>query len=318
MAGSADMFSPVAAGWLSQLGTLRQTVRQELVARQLAAHLPALDACPDTDTPGLARTAEEVAAESAGTAPAAATAAGVRRVRVLDLGCGQGTQALRLARAGYAVTGLDGSEAMLADFARALDAEDEAVRARVALVRGEVTEAADRFGPSAFEVVLCHGVLMYLADPGPLLDAVARVLVPGGLLSLLVRNGDATALRPGFAGDWAVAAAAFDGSGYRNRLGVDARADRREELTAQLAGRGLDVEAWYGVRVLTDYAADDAPVPADPDELALLLACEERAGRTDPYRAIAALTHLMARRRSSDGGSAESSDSRSEGGSGGG
>ncbi|WP_438801980.1 class I SAM-dependent methyltransferase [Actinospica durhamensis] len=246
-----------------------------------------------------------------GTLPAAtaadaseAEADGVQRVRVLDLGCGQGTQALRLARAGYAVTGLDGSEPMLADFARALDAEDEAVRTRVALVRGEVTEAADRFGPGAFDVVLCHGVLMYLADPGPLLDSVARVLVPGGLLSLLVRNGDATALRPGFAGDWTVAAAAFDGSGYRNRLGVDARADRREELTAQLAERGLDVEAWYGVRVLTDYAADDAPVPADPDELALLLECEERAGRTDPYRAIAALTHLMARRRSS-GDSAE-------------
>ena len=260
---AADIFDPAAAGWLAQLGTLRQTVRQELVARQLAAHLPA----PDAGAP----------------------------VRVVDFGCGQGTQALRLARAGYAVTGVDGSEPMLADFARALEAEDEAVRARVLLVQGEVVEAAGRFEPGAFDAVLCHGVLMYLPDPGPLLAAIARVLAPGGLLSLLVRNGDATALRPGFAGDWAAAAAAFAGPAYRNRMGMDARADRREELTADLARRGLRVEAWYGVRVLTDYAADDAPVPADPEQLALLLACEERAGRTDPYRSIAALTHLMAR-----------------------
>jgi SAM-dependent methyltransferase len=184
---------------------------------------------------------------------------------------------------------------MLADFARALAAEDDAVRDRVTLVSGDVVEATNGFGPGAFEAVLCHGVLMYLPDPGPLLDAVARVLAPGGLFSLLVRNGDATALRPGFAGDWTVASAAFDGPAYRNRLGIDARADRREELTAQLARRGLAVEAWYGVRVLTDYVADDAPVPADEDEFALLLSCEERAGRADPYRSIAALTHLMAR-----------------------
>jgi SAM-dependent methyltransferase len=278
----SDAFGPAAADWLGRLGTLRQTVRQELVARQLAAHLPPADA-------------------GAGHGP----------TRVLDLGCGQGTQALRLARAGYAVTGVDGSAEMLDAFARSLAAEDEAVRARVSLVRGEAAEAARRFGSGRFEVVLCHGVLMYLPDPGPLLDAAAAVLAPGGLLSLLVRNGDAAALRPGIAGDWAAAAAAFEGAGYRNRLGLDARADRREQLTADLARRGLRVEAWYGVRVLTDHAPDDAPAPADPDELALLLACEERAGRTDPYRAVAALTHLMARRAGPGAGRAARSPARS-------
>jgi hypothetical protein len=36
-------------------------------------------------------------------------------------------------------------------------------------------------------------------------------------------------------------------------------------------------------------------VPAEP-ELSALLACEERAGATDPYRAVAALTHVIAGR----------------------
>ncbi|MBV9095562.1 MAG: hypothetical protein JO132_17100, partial [Streptosporangiaceae bacterium] len=53
------------------------------------------------------------------------------------------------------------------------------------------------------------------------------------------------------------------------------------------------VTAWYGVRVFTDAAPDAAAAPPD---LEALLACEERAGRTDPYRQVAALTHLIARR----------------------
>ena len=47
---------------------------------------------------------------------------------------------------------------------------------------------------------------------------------------------------------------------------------------------------------LTGLAAATAPVPP-PDELATLLAAEERAGSTDPHRAAGPLVHLLARRR---------------------
>ena len=53
-----------------------------------------------------------------------------------------------------------------------------------------------------------------------MLAGLARVLAPGGLLSLLVRNADALAMRPGLAGDWAAALAAFDSATYTNRLGL--------------------------------------------------------------------------------------------------
>jgi hypothetical protein len=115
------------------------------------------------------------------------------------------------------------------------------------------------------------------------------MLAPGGLLSLLVRNADALAMRPGLSGDWTGALAAFDTTAYRNRLGMDVRADRLATLTATLAGIGAPLHSWYGVRVFTDTAADDAEPPADAETL---LAAEERAGRTDPYRAVAALLHL--------------------------
>ncbi|MCK1820039.1 methyltransferase domain-containing protein [Streptomyces sp. XM83C] len=212
-----------------------------------------------------------------------------QRLRVLDVGMGQGTQALRLARAGHKVTGLEQDATMIAVAREALAQEPEGIRERMRIMEGDGRETGVHFLPGSFDVVLCHGVLMYVEEPDPLLAGLARVLAPGGLLSLLVRNGDALAMRPGLYGDWAGALTAFDTTAYRNRLGLDVRADRREALTATLAGIGAPLHAWYGVRVFTDTAADDAPVPDDIDSL---LAVEERAGRTDPYRGVAALLHL--------------------------
>ncbi|KFG00521.1 methyltransferase domain-containing protein [Streptomyces europaeiscabiei] len=214
-----------------------------------------------------------------------------QRLRVLDVGMGQGTQALRLARAGHAVTGIEREAKLIAVAREALAAEPEGIRGRVRIVEGDGRDTGVHFLPGSFDVVLCHGVLMYVEEPDALLAGLARMLAPGGLLSLLVRNGDALAMRAGLAGDWAGALAAFDTTAYRNRLGLDVRADRLATLTDALGGIGAPLHAWYGVRVFTDLAADDAGVPGDGD-LEALLAAEERAGRTDPYRRVAALLHL--------------------------
>jgi SAM-dependent methyltransferase len=239
---------------------VRDVVRQELVARQLDEQI-------------------------AGRFPVG------QRLRVLDVGMGQGTQALRLARAGHKVTGVEQDPGMIAAARQALAAEPEGVRERVRVVEGDGMDTGVHFLPGSFDVVLCHGVLMYVEDPDALLAGLARMLAPGGLLSLLVRNADALAMRPGLAGDWATALGAFDTTKYRNRLGLDVRADRLSALTATLAGIGAPLHAWYGVRVFTDQAADGAR-PPERGELQTLLAAEERAARTEPYRRVAALLHL--------------------------
>ncbi|MFD0498724.1 MULTISPECIES: methyltransferase domain-containing protein [Streptomyces violaceusniger group] len=214
-----------------------------------------------------------------------------QRLRILDVGVGQGTQALRLARAGHEVTGLESDAAMLDAARAALAEEPEGIRRRVRLIEGDGRETGAHFLPGTFDVVLCHGVLMYVSEPDPLLAGLARVLAPGGLLSLLVRNGDALAMRPGLAGDFDTALTAFDSPSYTNRIGLPVRADRREELAETLTAIGAPLRAWYGVRVFTDLAPDDAEPPGSP-EWERLLTAEERAGRTDPYRAVAALLHL--------------------------
>jgi len=259
-AETSTAFTAAEQNWQARLGKLRDVVRQELVTRQLGAELP-----PPP-------------------------------VPVVDLGCGQGTQALRLARSGYQVTGVDASAGLLARFERDLAAEPAEVRARVRVERGLIEHWAERAVLSPAAVVLCHGVLMYQADPDPVLRAIAGLTAPGGMVSLLVRNGDALAMRPGLAGDWAGCAEAFGSDQYANRIGVAARADRLADLTGLLARVGLELTAWYGVRVFTDIAASDANPPEGPAELEALLDCEERAGRTDPYRRVAAMAHLIARR----------------------
>jgi SAM-dependent methyltransferase len=202
---------------------------------------------------------------------------------------------LLLARRGHLITGLDSSSQLIDDFRATLAGESPDVASRVRLLYGDAEAIPDLFRQSTFDVVLCHGVLMYLADPLPLLDALAGVVAPGGIVSLLVRNGDALAMRPGLLGDWDSARHAFDGDAYLNRIGVSARADRLHDLTAALSQRQLTVGQWYGVRVFTDTAPTDEAVPEGP-ALDAILECEERAGRTDPYRHVAALLHLIARR----------------------
>ncbi len=225
---------------------------------------------------------------------------------------GRGGQALRLARAGHQVTGVERDPEMISAARQALAAEPEGIRERVRLLQGDGRDTGVHFLPGSFDVVLCHGVLMYVEEPDPLLAGLARMLAHGGLLSLVVCNGDAPAMLPGLSGDWAGALAALDAAPRSAALdpaaldsaaldpdlageppsgpGPGLRADRLQDLTATLAGIGAPLHAWYGVRVFTDTAADR--VGAAPADVETLLAVEERAGRTDPYRSVAALLHL--------------------------
>jgi SAM-dependent methyltransferase len=179
------------------------------------------------------------------------------------------------------VTGLEADPAVRACVREALDAEDPAVRDRVRLVAGGGQEAGAHFPPGAFDAVLCHDVLMESHDPASTLAGLARVLAPGGLLSVVVRNDAALALHPARAGDWDAALAAFD---------FAERAFRLEPMTSLLAGVGVPLHTWYGVQVFTPDGTGGALVPRQ-------LAAEERAARTDPYRGVAAYLHLCGVRR---------------------
>ena len=211
-----------------------------------------------------------------------------RTVTVLDVGGGAGHQSFPLARLGHDVTLLDPSEAMLAKARARLDREEPEIRERVRLVQG-AGEGASALG--AFDVVLCHGVLMYLDDPSSVVEQLCRCAAPGGVVSLLALNARTLAVRPALDGRWADALAAFDATTELGVLGVPTRGDTVEDLSALLATHGVPAEAWYGVWLFSDWL--DLPEDSDVRAVAQV---ELEAGLRDPYRALSRAFHLVGRR----------------------
>ncbi|MDE1150334.1 MAG: class I SAM-dependent methyltransferase [Azospirillaceae bacterium] len=109
-------------------------------------------------------------------------------MRVLDLGCGTGEDALWLAHAGARVTAADGSPAMLrvtVDKAARAGLADRIVPRQVDLNAPGDLFLADGGGP--YDVVLSNfGALNCALDLAPLARALGRAVAPGGVLALVV------------------------------------------------------------------------------------------------------------------------------------
>lgn len=216
--------------------------------------------------------------------------------RVIDVGGGAGHQALELARAGHHVVLLDPDPAMLRAAETRLAAEEPGVRDRVRTVLGYGEDAPALTGEACFDVVCCHGILMYLSEPGPLLRGLAALAAPGALLSVLAINGDAIAMRPAMMGRWADALATLESGVEEGGRNLAHRADSVEEVSRLLAAAGAPPITWYGLRLFADHLGDVAPGPDFED----LCELEWLAGTRDPYRLVARLFHVLARRSAAD------------------
>ena len=198
-----------------------------------------------------------------------------------------------LAQDGHEVTIVDPSAAMLERAAMRLEAEDQETAARVRLVEAAGEDAPGALGGAVFDAVLCHGVLMYLDDPEPLVDSLCQLAGHAGVVSIVAKNVEVMALRHAHEGDWAAAIAAFDSERQVNGLGVDTRGDRIDHLSRLMATRGVEPVDWYGVRLFTDGWTPDR-VATDPEDL--VLEAELIASQRDPYRRLSRLFHLIGRR----------------------
>jgi S-adenosylmethionine-dependent methyltransferase len=204
---------------------------------------------------------------------------------VLDVGGGSGAIAIPLAQLGYRVTLLDPSNGMR-DVAqkRAADAA-----AGLTLLAGGV-EALPQIAPGPFDVVCCHAVLLYVDDPQSALRAMRTVARTGAVLSLLEKNRDALAVRPGLRGDYDEALRVLDDPVATGNLGIPNRSSGLAEWFEWLAAAGWRVDSWAGIRFFSDLAPDDL----DDAAFAALLDLERAAGRREPYRSVARLVHIGA------------------------
>lgn len=217
---------------------------------------------------------------------------------VLDVGGGAGHQSFPLARAGFDVTLLDSSPAMLDKARERLERLPAEARARVTLVEAEGERADEVLGGRRFDAVLSHGVLGYLEQPEPMVDQLCRCAADGGIVSIMTGNAKATAVQPALERRWRDALAAFDARTGIGVLGVKGRADTVEELSEMLSGRGVEPLAWYGVWLFVDWLEFGGAEldPNDSSEVAATAAVELEASRRDPYRQLSRVFHLVGRK----------------------
>lgn len=104
--------------------------------------------------------------------------------RVLEVGCGIGTDLVRFAAGGAMATGIDLSETAIS-LARA-NAEFHDVAGSVELFVGNAE--ALPFPDASFDLVYGHGVVQYTVNPGLLVSECRRVLAPGGEAIFMVYN----------------------------------------------------------------------------------------------------------------------------------
>ena len=99
---------------------------------------------------------------------------GYRGKRVLEVGCGAGTDLVRFARGGAIVTGVDLAKSAIA-LARQ-NFEQQGLQADLREADGEHLPFED----SSFDLVYAHGVIQYTPATQQIVDECSRVLRPGG------------------------------------------------------------------------------------------------------------------------------------------
>jgi 2-polyprenyl-3-methyl-5-hydroxy-6-metoxy-1,4-benzoquinol methylase len=219
-----------------------------------------------------------------------------RSLHALDLGCGTGAAAVRLARLGIHMTLLDSSAAMLNMAKRA--AQEAGVNGSIELKHGDAAQVANLFPVGSFDIVLCHNILEYVDDPNAVLSAAAWVMRSDssgtGILSILVRNRAGEVLKAGIAeGDLEAAERNLTAAwGNESLFGGRVRLFTLDSLQAMTKAALLAVAAERGVRVISDYLA---PQISRGEEYGRIFELERKLGSRPEFSAVARYIQVIAR-----------------------
>lgn len=224
-----------------------------------------------------------------------------RPLRVLDLGGGTGGLAVSLAGEGHHVVVIDPSPDALASLRRRAD--EAGVADRIVAVQGDADSverlAAETGGGQSLDVICCHGALEMVADPAAAVAAMARVLPPGGALSLVVAQRLAAVFSRALAGQFDRARHILDRAD--GRWGDDDPMPRRfdrSEVEEMARAAGFAIVAVQGVRPLGDLVPS---AHLDSESARSALADLEAALTTHPQfpflGQLGALVHVLGRKR---------------------
>jgi S-adenosylmethionine-dependent methyltransferase len=215
---------------------------------------------------------------------------------IVDVGGGTGGFAVPFAELGHNVTVVDPSPDALAA-ARRRAAERQV---RLTAVQGDADGLDHVAGNDAADLIICHSVLDYVEEPVAAMSAIARVLRPGGTVSVIAANAVAAVLHSALSGRYdqasEILASLTETASAQGTTSIMVDGRRRFTLvglTSLIEGAGLRVEGAYGVRVFAGLlqAADPDPGAAEG-----LRGLEDEASAYPALRDIAAKLHVLAQR----------------------
>ena len=207
---------------------------------------------------------------------------------ILDAGGGQGQIGLSLAQQGHRLLLCDISAAML-DLARHSAAE-LGVADNVEFLHASI-QSLDSPHLERYDLVLCHAVLEWVADPQIVLQKLVACLRPGGYLSLTFYNVNSIIMKN-------LLRANFDKvlkEDFRGGKGslTPTWPRRPDEVMHWLAGLPLERLCHSGMRCFHDYLLGDGQQNRQPEKQ---LALELKLSRLEPWRSLARYIHVVSRK----------------------
>jgi S-adenosylmethionine-dependent methyltransferase len=200
---------------------------------------------------------------------------------VVDLGGGTGGIATALAALGHRVTVIDPSPDALASLERRT--ADEGLSGHIQGVQGDASDLRDLVGVAGADVMICHRVLEVLDSPDDALAAMAAVLRPGGVLSLLVSQRHSLVLTQALGGHLALARRTF----------ADPSRFDHDQVIDLVKASGFIVMASHGIGAIADHVPESV-IDAEPGAYAELMALETEVSSDPTFRALAPLVHVFA------------------------
>ena len=215
-----------------------------------------------------------------------------RPLRILDVGAGLAQIAIELATQGHTLVINDISANMLEKAQANAESVEKDLDIRWYICPYQALEEKLASNTEKFDLIMCHALLEWLAEPAAVMNFFDRHLSANGALSLCFYNPASFDYRNLIMGNFNL----LDNSEYK--------ADNEKSLTPNHPVAKEEVESWLraheyqtilasGLRVFHDYAPLKRGGHNDPDAV---IRMELRYSQLEPYKWLGRYLHILATR----------------------